>query len=61
MMTKNRRDVYKRSWYSRECKVNIRARRKQYNRKIRYSKIYEDSTSKEAFSLRRSLEWDTVS
>ena len=45
MMTKNREKVYNRSWYKRECKVNMRSRRKEYNRKVRHAKVTEDSCS----------------
>lgn len=46
MMTKNREKVYNRSWYRRECKVNMRSRRKEYNRKVRHVKVTEDSCSR---------------
>lgn len=58
-MTANRRRVYSRSWYRRECKFNMRRRRKEYNRKIRYAKISEDLTSKALMNLRK-LEWNTI-
>ena len=45
-MTKSRRNVYARSWYKRESKINMRMRRKEYNRKIRYAKVTEDSCSR---------------
>ena len=59
-MTKSRRNVYNRSWYKRECKINMRVRRKEYNRKIRHTKITEDSTANECKHLNK-LEWNTMS
>ena len=58
-MTENRRKVYKRSWYRRECKFDMKRRRKEYNRKIRHAKISEDITPKAIMNLRK-LEWTTV-
>lgn len=60
-MTKSRRNVYARSWYKRESKINMRMRRKEYNRKIRHAKVTEDSCSKGYMKQRKCLEWDTVS
>lgn len=59
-MTRSRRRVYNKGWYRRECKEDMRRRRKEYNRRIRHTKITEDSTSKEA-RLRGRLEWNTIS
>ena len=59
-MTANRRKVYRRSWYRRECKFDMKRRRKEYNRKIRYAKITENTTSKSLMNLRK-LKWNTVS
>ena len=59
-MTKNREKVYRRSWYPRECKIDMRRRRKEYNRKIRYAKVSDDITSKALMNLRK-LEWVTMS
>jgi hypothetical protein len=58
-MTKTRRRVYSRSWYRRECKIDMRKRRREYNRKIRHSKITENSSVKEYKALMK-LEWHTV-
>ena len=58
-MTENRRKVYRRSWYRRECRFDMKRRRKEYNRKIRHAKITDDSTSKSLMNL-RYLEWNTV-
>jgi hypothetical protein len=60
-MTKSRRNVYARSWYKRESKINMRMRRKEYNRKIRYAKVTEDSCSKGYMKQRKCLECDTMS
>lgn len=59
-MTANRRRVYQRSWFKREAKIDIRKRRKEYNRKIRYAKIDEDTTEKAA-RLHKHLYAHTVS
>lgn len=61
MMTRNRERVYNRSWYKRECKVNMRARRKEYNRKVRYAKITEDSCSRGYNKNLMRLVWETIS
>lgn len=58
-MTANRKSVYHRSWFKRECKVDMRKRRREYNRKIRHSKITEDSTVNEYRNLMK-LCWNTV-
>lgn len=60
-MTKSRRNVYNRSWYKRECKINMKKRRREYNRKIRYAKITEGSCSRGYNKILRRLEWDTIS
>ena len=60
-MTKSRRNVYHRSWYKRECKFNMKQRRREYNRKIRHAKITEDSCSRGYNKMLRSLEWDVIS
>ena len=60
-MTKSRRNVYARSWYKRESKINIHMRRKEYNRKIRYAKVTEDSRNRGYMKQRKCLEWDTMS
>ena len=39
----------------------MRMRRKEYNRKIRYAKITEDSCSRGYMKQRKCLEWDTMS
>lgn len=59
-MTKNREKVYRRSWCQRECKIDMRRRRREYNRKIRYAKVSDDMTSKALMNLRK-LEWITMS
>ena len=58
-MTETRRKVYRRSWYKRECKFDMKRRRKEYNRRIRHAKISEDITPKAIMNLRK-LEWNTV-
>lgn len=60
-MTKTRENVYRRSWYQRECKIDMRKRKKEYNRKIRHAKITEDSCSKGYNKMFKRLEWNTVS
>lgn len=60
-MTKSRRNVYNRSWYKRECKFNMKQRRREYNRKIRHAKITEDSCSRGYNKMLCSLEWDVIS
>ena len=55
MMTRNREKVYNRSWYRRECKVNMRSRRKEYNRKVRHAKVTEDSHSAIKYNIEYSL------
>lgn len=60
-MTKSRRNVYARSWYKRESKINMRMRRKEYNRKIRHAKVTEDSCSRGYMKQHKYLEWDTMS
>ena len=59
-MTLSRRNVYKRSWYRRECKFDIKRRRREYNRKIRHTKVTEDSCAGDLKNLTR-LEWNTLS
>ena len=59
--TKSRRNVYARSWYKRESKMNMRMRRKEYNRKIIHAKVTEDSCSKGYMKQYKCLEWDTMS
>lgn len=61
MMTKNREKVYNRSWYKRECKVNMRSRRKEYNRKVRHAKVTEDSCSRGYNKNLMRLVWETIS
>ena len=60
-MTKSRRSVYNRSWYKRQCKIDMRNRRKEYNRKIRHAKLTEDSCSRGYIKMLKSLEWYTIS
>lgn len=60
-MTRSRRNVYNRSWYRRECKMDMRQRRKEYNRKIRHAKVTEDSCSRGYAKMLKSLEWNTIS
>lgn len=45
-MTKSRRSVYNKSWYERECRFDMKRRRREYNRKIRHQKLTEDSCSR---------------
>lgn len=60
-MTNNRRNVYNRSWFNRECKIDKKNRRKEYNRKIRHCKITEDSCNRQYNKNLTKLCWDTVS
>lgn len=61
-MTNSRRNVYKRSWYKRECNVDMRRRRREYNRKVRHAKITEDSSCSRGYiRMLRCLEWNTIS
>ncbi len=60
-MTNSRKRTYYRKWFSREVMIDQRNKRKDYNRRIRHTKITEDSTSKEAFSNRNSVFFDTMS
>lgn len=59
-MTRSRRSVYRKSWYRRECKIDMRLRRKEYNRKIRYAKIDDDYTCAYVRNLNK-LVWNTIS
>ena len=60
-MTNSRKSSYRRKWYSRECKEDMRKRRREYNKKIRHMKIDEDSCSRGYLKQFKSLEWNTVS
>ena len=60
-MTKNRENVYQRKWYSRECKIAMKRRRKEYNRRVRHAKITEDSCNRGYVKSLRKLEWNTMS
>ena len=59
-MTKSRENVYRRSWYKRECKFDMKKRRREYNRKIRHAKLTEDSCSRGYNKMLKCLEWNTV-
>lgn len=59
-MTNSRRRTYRRGWYRREIKLDMRKRRREYNRRIRHTKITEDSTPNEA-KHRNRLCWNTIS
>lgn len=59
-MTKSRRNVYARSWYRRECKFDMKRRRREYNRKVRYMEITENSCSRGYVKNLRYLEWNTI-
>lgn len=59
-MTKNRERVYRRLWYRRECKIDMKRRRREYNRKVRHAKITEDSSVKE-YKSQMKLCWNTMS
>lgn len=59
-MTNSRRRTYRRGWYRREIKLDMRKRRREYNRRIRHTKINEDSTPNEA-KHRNRLCWNTIS
>lgn len=60
-MTKSRRSVYNKSWYKRECRFDMKRRRREYNRKIRHQKLTEDSCSRGYNKQFRCLEWYTLS
>ena len=60
-MTKSRKNVYNRSWYKRESKIDMKFRRKEYNRKVRHAKLTEDSCSRGYIKMLRSLDWNTMS
>ena len=60
-MTKSRREVYRKSWYDRECKVDKRLRRREYNRKVRHMKIDEDACSRDLVKSTMNLCWNTMS
>ena len=60
-MTKSRRNVYNRSWYKRECKFNMKRRKREYNRKIRHAKITEESCDRGYVKNLKKLDWDTIS
>lgn len=59
-MTKSRRSVYNKSWYKRECKFDMKRRKREYNRKIRHQKLSEDSCSRGYNQKFRHLEWNTL-
>ena len=58
MMTLSRRMTYRRGWYERECKIDKRKRRREYNRKIRYS---EDTPLLKSACTKTGIRWNTVS
>lgn len=60
-MTKSRRNVYSRSWYKRECKLGMKQRKREYNRKVRHAKISEESCDRGYNKMLRSLEWNIIS
>lgn len=60
MMTKNRERVYRRKWVSRECKIDQRRRRREYNRKVRHMKIDEDSCDWGLVKSKMNLYWNTI-
>lgn len=60
-MTLSRRLTYRRSWYERECKIDMRLRKKEYNRKVRHAKLTEDSCSRGYVKQFKCLEWNTMS
>jgi hypothetical protein len=57
-MTLSRKYVYRRGWYNRECMVNKRKRRREYNRMIRHSKGYIGCG---AAYKRTGIQWDIMS
>lgn len=59
-MTRSRRSVYEKKWYYRECHSNMKFRRKEYNRKIRHSKITEDASSRAYNKNLTKLVWNTI-
>lgn len=60
-MTQARRSVYARSWFNREIKIDMRNRKKEYNRKVRHMKIDADACSRGVIKNTRKLCWDTMS
>ena len=60
-MTKSRKSVYRRKWYDRECKIDMRRNRKVYNRKIRHAKIDPDDYTKRDYKNLKKLDWNTMS
>lgn len=59
-MTNSRKNVYNKSWYKRECKFDMKRRKREYNRKIRHQKLCEDSCSYGYNKVFRYLEWSTI-
>ncbi len=52
-MTVSRRMVYRRSWHRRECKNDIKKRRREYHKRMR--------RSNDPAHTRHSFVWQTVS
>lgn len=61
MMTQSRRNVYRRGWFNREIKIDMKNRKKEYHRKVRHMRIDEDSCSRGVIRNTRKLCWDTMS
>ena len=60
MMTRNRREIYSKSQYDRECKFDRKRRKKELHRKVRHCPITEDSCSRGFVKNLQKLEWDTL-
>ena len=60
-MTASRRNMYQRKSLLREMKEDARKRRKEYNRKVRYAKVTEDSCSRGFVKNLMRIELDTIS
>ena len=60
-MTQSRRNVYRRKWWSRECKVDMKMRRKEINRRARHAPVTEDSCNRGYDRMLRTKMWDTMS
>lgn len=58
-MTKARRSIYKRGWFEREIKIDMRLRRKEYNRKVRHAKTTDESEANDVKHMNNLL-WNTM-
>lgn len=61
-MTKSRRDVYKRSWYEREIKLDKSKRKREYHKKVRSIPIESDEIiNYQRYKNATKLDWNTIS